>query len=674
MNRIRLKCTSMVLTNPQRLAGLSSTRVISTSSPVNQGSKSAESSGIKIPAYVPRGPTDILRALSQTVGVDHTAAHFKYHDDPYLIPTSNNNKRIFALAAESGRKAAKWIKQEHADLFQVPPIKVINVHLLIYPIPFQHSIAEPPIKAFSADNIFTEQTDVTETLLQNLIQQNEITDSITVFLLLEKNGTEVSAETKQHLLELVCFYNGDNTTSEEWIEERWFKQSMTPRERNRKTWKDHDLAERLFQGMEVKGSAAYDAIIRGMCKYYQAEKAWHLFETAQKEQVPLHVETYNAMILATNFLAERDAKWEKLNGLLKTMNDNQITPNLITLNNSLATVSSTMNRQVRSWALSLLAEFRRFPHIQPSLATWYFMLVIFCRDNGPTSHILVNILDEIEGQSFTIRDPRDVFFFVTAMDVCSNHLQDKDVANRVNDLVHTGENYNLIGDSFKESIYYRHYFNLLCRSEPLDVFMETYHKYVPNIYIPEPSIMENILKQIELEAAVEQLPLIWSHMVIFDQTNREPLVNLILRIMTENKTESVELQEKFSAIAGEMWQKMEDIQENPNHMGTVVNWTGPMLGQILKLTARAGNYEHAQKVFLKLDKDQHNILGVADRLAIEEFITLSVQNKEPSQAIRALQYCVENGHDGCAELAGIITGGLNLDSVHQSKIQSLVKN
>lgn len=592
-----------------------------------------------------------------------------------MIPTSNSNKRIFALAAESGRKAAKWIKQEHADLFQVSIQLTPIYHPTTLDTPhFQHSIADPPVKAFQADTILTEQTEVTESLLQNLIRQNEITDSITVFLLLEKNGVEVSEHTKQQLLELVCFYNGDNTTSEEWIEERWFRQSMTGRERNRKTWKDHDLAERLFQGFEVKGSAAYDALIRGMCKYYQAEKAWHLFETAQKENVPLHVETYNAMILATNFLTEREAKWDKLNGLLKTMNENQITPNLITMNNSLATVSSIMSRQVRQWALSTLAEFRRFPHIQPSLATWYFLLVIFCRDNGPTSHILVNILDQIEGQSFAIQDPRDVFFFVTAMDVCSNHLQDKEVANRVNSLVHTGENYNLIGDSFKESIYYRHYFNLLCRSEPLDVFMETYHKYVPNIYIPEPSIMENILKQIELEGATEQIPLIWSHMVIFDQANREPLLNLILRIMTEANTECEELREKFSTIAGEMWQKMEEIQDNPNFMGTAVNWTGQMLGHILKLTSRASKYEEAQKIFLKLDRDQHNILGVADRLAIEEFITLSVQNKEPSQAIKALQYCVENGHEGCTELASIITGNLNLDSVQQSKIQSLVKN
>ena len=62
-------------------------------------------------------------------------------------------------------------------------------------------------------------------------------------------------------------------------------------------------------------------------------------------------------------------------------------------------------------------------------------------------------MNAIEGQSFTIMDPRDTFFFVTAMDICRNHLQDLELAHRVDKLLHTGDNYDLIGDSFKESIY-----------------------------------------------------------------------------------------------------------------------------------------------------------------------------------------------------------------------------
>jgi hypothetical protein len=86
----------------------------------NSSSTASESEAkIEIPNYIERSPTSILRALSQTVGHDPTAAHFKYHDDPFLIPLSNIGKRTFALAEESGRKSAKWIRQEHSKLFQV---------------------------------------------------------------------------------------------------------------------------------------------------------------------------------------------------------------------------------------------------------------------------------------------------------------------------------------------------------------------------------------------------------------------------------------------------------------------------------------------------------------------------------------------------------------------------
>lgn len=76
---------------------------------------------IVIPKRIARQPTDVLYALSATVGNDPTAAHYKYHDDPYLIPMSNVSKRTFAMAQEAGRKAAKWIRQEHPTLFQVIP-------------------------------------------------------------------------------------------------------------------------------------------------------------------------------------------------------------------------------------------------------------------------------------------------------------------------------------------------------------------------------------------------------------------------------------------------------------------------------------------------------------------------------------------------------------------------
>lgn len=62
-------------------------------------------------------------------------------------------------------------------------------------------------------------------------------------------------------------------------------------------------------------------------------------------------------------------------------------------------------------------------------------------------------MNQLEGKELEMRDLKDTFFFVTAMDICNYHLQDKDLAKRVHNLLHIGNNYDLIGDSYKESIY-----------------------------------------------------------------------------------------------------------------------------------------------------------------------------------------------------------------------------
>lgn len=72
---------------------------------------------------------------------------------------------------------------------------------------------------------------------------------------------------------------------------------------------------------------------------------------------------------------------------------------------------------------------------------------------GPISTILHDIMVMVENKNHTIKDIPDTNFFVTAMDICRNHLNDLKLARKVNELLHVGNNYNLIGDSYKESIY-----------------------------------------------------------------------------------------------------------------------------------------------------------------------------------------------------------------------------
>ena len=81
---------------------------------------------ISIPKAIKRGPVDILRALSATVGHDKTGVHYKFHDDPYLIPRTESEFRSFTLSKESGKRAASYFVQEMSNLFQVSIVFEIN--------------------------------------------------------------------------------------------------------------------------------------------------------------------------------------------------------------------------------------------------------------------------------------------------------------------------------------------------------------------------------------------------------------------------------------------------------------------------------------------------------------------------------------------------------------------
>lgn len=90
--------------------------------------------------------------------------------------------------------------------------------------------------------------------------------------------------------------------------------------------------------------------------------------------------------------------------------------------------------------------------------------------------------------------------------------------------------------------------------------MEQYNKLIPNIYIPEPSVMTDVLDAININGSIEYIPKIWSDMVLFDHTDRENLLTAILNIMCSNKPEKddEDLNEKFAKIAWDIWTKIEE--------------------------------------------------------------------------------------------------------------------
>jgi len=65
---------------------------------------------------------------------------------------------------------------------------------------------------------------------------------------------------------------------------------------------------------------------------------------------------------------------------MKEMNTSKVTPNLGTLNAILDMITSASGlSQTKTFALRLIAEFKQL-NIKPSLASYYHLLNIFCRD------------------------------------------------------------------------------------------------------------------------------------------------------------------------------------------------------------------------------------------------------------------------------------------------------
>jgi pentatricopeptide repeat domain-containing protein 3 len=502
--------------------------------------------------------------------------------------------------------------------------------------------------------------------LQRLIKDSNVTDAILVYKLLQKNNIEISNELRQEFLEFVCFYNCEEPLEEDLIEERWFRQSERLKEKPRKTWKDYDMAEQLFNEIEQKDSKAYSCMIRGMCKYYQVEKAYAIYNDCLANNIELNVEVFNSILNIVSMLKENaEMKWKMVLEILTLMKERNVDPNLGTLNACLNAISNMFYRHAKEHAIEVITEFKKI-NITPSLASWYYVLNIFCKDRGPVSHVLVDIMNEIEGQEFEIRDVKDTHFFVTAMDVCRNHLSDVDLAKRVDALLHHGDNYNLIGDSYRESVYYRNFFFLLIQSEPLEKFMnEHYYLLVPHVYIPEPAVMEEILKAVESNDSIENLPLLWSHIICFDQITRENIISSVLQIILKNDIATSSMKEQFSKIAWDIFSKIEERNEMRSKP---LIWSGKLLGDILKVLCRTEEFDKATSLMEKLSNDQQKVLGEPEFQAMEDYVNLCVVNKQPSKAIKCLQYCTGIGFDQSRDLAKKICKEFTLDENHTKKI------
>lgn len=247
--------------------------------------------------------------------------------------------------------------------------------------------------------------------------------------------------------------------------------------------------------MQEKRPTAYAAMICGMAKYLNIDEAMKLFAQMEEQNMPIPVQVYNSVITMIPFLRDSiESRWEMTLSMLSKMDEQGIQPNLRTFNAVFEVISRIAAwRRSREIALQTLTEMR-VCNVEPSLGTFHFLLQIFCRERGPVSYILNDILSVLEDQKLELRDSKDAAFFSTAMETAARHLQDGDIAKRLHGLFMKDGNSESITDAHKEQIYYNNLFRILVLSESVDEFLKYYDDLVPMVFTPDMALSVEIMK------------------------------------------------------------------------------------------------------------------------------------------------------------------------------------
>ncbi|XP_014206559.1 protein PTCD3 homolog, mitochondrial [Copidosoma floridanum] len=610
---------------------------------------------VQIPARKERGPTDILHALESTLSRDPTAPDYKYIDDPYLIPSSLSKKRVYSLAKESGKRAAKWILQEHADLLK-------------------SKLSEPLVYAFLPPDKYENKSQVSEEILVKMIKLGNVPNTLHVYNLLNGN---VSQETKQAILELLCFYNSSEEQKSSDFPEEASYQVDAPITKN--TWTNNPEVEKLFGELcqdETTAPGAYNALICGTSKYLKVDKAWSLYNECVQKRIPLATSTYNHVITLVPVLKDNNEDRKiLLTSLLQAMTKNGVKPNIGTLNAVLKSLSTfTVQLMAKEFSLSLLAEFKSI-NINPSLASYYYLLLIFCRPTGTPSNILLEILDELEKrEELKIEDPSDTSFFVNAMEVASKHMFNLNAGDRLHKLLMTKDNYKLLGGRLNESVYYRNYLQLLLQSESIDQFMKVYNYLVPHVYIPEPALMRDILEMLEVNdknKAMELLPQFSSQVVMFDMLDRHQIMKFLFKLMKHVccPPEGSPLHELYAQSVWTFWTYQKEVSQKRLQR---TMWPANVYGSAAVLLVRGNEFEKMLNILEYLVKSQDSVMGAIDPKDLLEIFTACIERGHVPGVLACVEYANDFGLMDTGSMSRAIKNNIPLSESQEKRLIELV--
>jgi len=618
---------------------------------------------IVIPSRIARGPTDILRALRATVSTDYTAPHYKFHDDPWLIPYKNYSKRDYALAKEAGRNAARYIQNRHPDLFEENRI-----------------YAEPPITAFQPRAAYNKDN-VTLELLDNLLSCHQVSDSIAVYNLLKDKGKQIPVELSQSLLELVAFHNEEESVSE-GFEARGVVSGGVAR------WVQGGLAEKIYSEGGLAREQARLTMLLGYAKWNNKKGARQMWDECQANLDTLPVEAYNAFI-STISGDTLEKKVSSAKESLKQMANDSIQPDTDTLIEVLKLISTSARgqeyRQSCKYALDFLAEFSK-AGVTISLGVYKLLLDIYVDTRGrgglEKSNILADIMKQVEGKEvWPAKTNEDFWFFPTAMKVALA-TNKSDLSWEVNELLMTGDNISLLNSHDHEVAYYTAFLTNVLQNDSFETAIELYNKVCPHLWCPTTSFYKTLLSSILSHGAMNHLGKVYDDLVLSDFAGSGKEANYelnyqVLQILAATDPEGGE----FSGLA-EVWldiarRAFNHLEANINNKSFPLrfNTMSPHICNLCaKLNLKLGSYKEAIRVF-DFCRDQLVVMpGQLEEENLQQLVQQSVNLADTEKALEVVKYALDSNTKAALNMGSQISQKLELTSQQQKYLDKLFAN
>ncbi|KAK7484424.1 hypothetical protein BaRGS_00024309 [Batillaria attramentaria] len=313
---------------------------------------------------------------------------------------------------------------------------------------------------------------------------------------------------------------------------------------------------------------------------------------------------------------------------------NGVRPDLATFNAVLYSLSRMVTfRRAPNLALQTLTEMKNVG-IEPSLASWKYLLAVFYPNESSDSNMLYKVMDELEGREFELRHVDDVEFFVNAMKICCQNLHDVELAFRVDELLNTGDNAALLGDSRLVNIYYSFFLRLVFTFETLDTIMDVYQRVTPHLWTPNLTVLEELLKAIELQDGYRHLPLIWTDLLLFEFLRREDLLERLLQLMAKQKQEP-DLQRQYAHIAGQLIQRWNEEREAGRDP---VLSTGHMVSHILAIAENAGDHDLAWTMFDIYRKNKNAFSGTPTDSSLQRLVSGCLERGDGERAVAVVNF------------------------------------